>query len=246
MANIWAIVQARMGSSRLPGKVLLPLGNSSILGFMVNRLKLSKTLNGIMIATSTMIQDDSIEAECTRLDIPCVRGDESDVLSRYGKAIESCNPGFVVRLTSDCPLIDPAILDLVVQFALETKADYTGNNVNRTGLPRGTDVEVAPADVLLQARRDTTDPYDREHVMSYLYRNPKLFKCVFPTFPTHLQRPNYRLCVDTIEDYNLVTKIVANLGTPFTWKLNRIIEYLDANPEVARLNNTITQKEGYL
>jgi len=247
MSGTWGIVQARMGSTRLPGKVLMSVGRQSMLRFMITRLKRSRLLDGIVIATTTQSPDDAIIAEVEKLDwVKIVRGSESDVLSRYLMAIDEVSAKVVVRMTSDCPLMDPQLVDRIISIQRENRSDYVSTNVTRTGYPRGMDIEVSPAENLRIANREATDPYDREHVMPFLYRHPERFRCLFPMAPQWLNRPQYRLCVDEKEDLELVRTIIATLGENKKWGLEQIVAYLDENPWVAFINRRVEQKPEYL
>jgi len=247
MPGTWGIIQARMGSSRLPGKVLMSVGRKSMLGFMLTRLKRCRLLDGIVVATTTQSPDDAIIAEVRKLGwVKTVRGSESDVLSRYLLAIDEVSADVVVRMTSDCPLIDPQIVDRMIHIQQENRSDYVSTNVTRTGFPRGMDTEVTPAENLRIANREASDPYDREHVMPFIYRRPERFQCLFPMAPPRLNRPQYRLCVDEKEDLELVRNIIATLGENKKWGLEEIVAYLDENPWVVFINRRVEQKPEYL
>lgn len=247
MPGTWGIIQARMGSSRMPGKVLMSIGRQTMLRFMLTRLKRARLLDGIIVATTEKPSDDAIIAEVKKLGwVQTVRGSENDVLSRYLLAIDTVGADIVVRMTSDCPLMDPLIVDRMINIQRDNNSDFVSTNVTRTGFPRGMDIEVTPAENLRIANREATDPYDREHVMPFIYRHPERFQCLFPMAPQRLNRPQYRLCVDEKEDLELVRTIIAALGENKKWGLEQIVTYLDENPWVAFINRRVEQKPEYL
>jgi spore coat polysaccharide biosynthesis protein SpsF len=231
----------------MPGKVLMSIGRQSMLSFMLTRLKRARLLDGIVVATTEQSPDDAIVAEVEKMGwVHTVRGSENDVLSRYLLAIDEVSADVVVRMTSDCPLIDPILVDRMINIQRENRSDYVSTNVTRTGFPRGMDTEVTPAENLRIANREATDPYDREHVMPFLYRHPERFTCLFPMAPQRLNRPQYRLCVDEKEDLELVRAIIAALGENKKWGLEQIVTYLDQNPWVVFINRRVEQKPEYL
>ena len=170
-----AIVQTRMGSTRLPGKVLKDLGGDAVLARVVHRLRRAHLLNEIVIATTISPADDSIVRECERLAVQCFRGPEQDVLDRYYQTAKAFSAEAVVRVTSDCPLIDGELIDATIRTFLDQKADYSSNNIPRT-YPRGLDAEVFTFAGLERTWREAVKPYEREHVTPYFYEHPELFR----------------------------------------------------------------------
>jgi spore coat polysaccharide biosynthesis protein SpsF len=238
--RVVAIIQARTGSTRLPGKVLKDLGGVTMLGRVANRARRATTLHGVVVATSVEADDDAVVAECARLNVPTARGSESDVLERYYVAAMQHKADTVVRLTSDCPLIDPDIIDEIVGVFLGEQPDYATNTLERT-YPRGQDVEVLSIEALARAWREASEPYQREHVTPYLYQNPGLFRLRSVTAADDTSM--YRWTVDTEADLALVRAIYARLGNRDTFGWRDVLGILASEPDLASLNSHVMQKE---
>lgn len=204
------VVQARTGSTRLPGKVLQDLGGVPMLEFMLRRLA-ALDVAQVVVATSTLDRDDAVAEIADRCGVGVVRGSESDVLARFVTALDRFPAPTVVRLTADCPLTDPAIVAAVLDRHHERGADYTTNVLPRS-FPKGLDVEVVSADALRTADRDATDPDEREHVTPYLYRRPERFRLA--NLDSTLNAGDERWTVDTAEDLERVRAILAAVGDP--------------------------------
>src|SRR4051812_28949414 len=175
-ASTLCVVQARTGSSRLPGKVLADLGGRPMLRFLLDRLGgLGHHRADVVVATSTEPRDDPIAEIARDAGRPVVRGSEHDVLDRFVAALDAFPARDVVRITADCPLTDAALIDAVVAHHRAMAADYTTNTLPRT-FPKGLDVEVVNADALRSAHREATGPSEREHVMPFFYRRPERFR----------------------------------------------------------------------
>lgn len=207
-----AVIQARMGSTRLPGKILLPLGSSCSLDHMINRLRRVKDIDRIVVATSTRRADDQVAARAGTRGVDVVRGSESDVLSRFVKALKTEPEAIVLRLTADCPLVDPAIVTRAIRAfcAPGTRADYLSNALRRS-YPRGYDVEVFRAATLLEAGDRARLALEREHVTPYIYRRPKRFRIAHLMRPDPLATSEWRLTLDTPEDYALLRVLFREL-----------------------------------
>lgn len=232
-----------MSSTRLPGKVLAPIGDSTLLGYLLERVRRASELDEVVVATSTSPDDDRIAAWCAAGGTTCYRGDLEDVLERFhGAAIES-RAGIVVRLTADCPLIDPRIIDAVVKFRREHDLDYAANTVppENCTFPDGMDVEVFTATALEKAWREATLPSEREHVTFHLWHHPDRFRCGRLDLPR--DRSDYRLTVDHPEDLDLVRALVAAIGP--TAGMDEILDYLDAHPEIMNKNRGIARNAGW-
>jgi spore coat polysaccharide biosynthesis protein SpsF len=197
------IVQARMTSTRLPGKVLQPLAGEPMLTRLVDRLRRVKHADGLVIATTTNATDDPIAALCAEQGVPCHRGSEHDVLSRYADAAGLHGAEVVVRITSDCPLIDPALIDQVIAVYEEGDSDYVSNMLPPTW-PYGMAVEVFSASALTQAHAEATQAAEREHVTPFLYWHPERYRLRNVASPVDLS--HHRWTVDTPEDYALVSR----------------------------------------
>jgi spore coat polysaccharide biosynthesis protein SpsF len=172
---ILAILQARMSSTRLPGKVMADVVGAPMILRQVERLRRSGRLDGVLVATSVDPSDDGLAAMLALHDAPVHRGPLDDVLARYAGALAAHPAEIVVRLTADCPLADPEVIDATVDLLTSRDLDYAANTPAHRTYPKGLDVEVMRADALLQAAREASDPYEREHVTPYLYRHPEMF-----------------------------------------------------------------------
>ena len=174
-----AIIQARMGSTRLPGKVLKEVARKPMLEHVINSLKQAKTLNEIMVATSVNERDRPIIELSKRLGVGCFAGSEEDVLDRFLEAAEQVRADVIVRVTSDCPLIDPNTVDKIVRCHLQSNVDYTRTLIdasNSKSFPRGLDTEVFSVKVLRRVHKLANKPYEREHVTIFIYERPELFR----------------------------------------------------------------------
>jgi len=197
-----AIIQARMSSNRFPGKVLKPIWGIPMLLFMVNRVQESQQIDHIIVATSTDKTDNVIWELCIHHKIWCYRGPLNDVLDRYHGVAQIFNPAHVVRLTADCPLIDPDLIDRTIKHHLQGGYDYTWN----PGYPDGLDVEVMTFDALHICWKDAITPSDREHVCPYIRSHPDIFK--IGRYESDVDRSNVKISVDTPEDYQKVKSLV--------------------------------------
>lgn len=240
--NIVAIVQARMGSTRLPGKTLMEISGRPMLGIQLDRLQRCKLLNKIVVAIPDSREDEPIEALCRSVDTPCFRGDGDDVLKRYYDAAVAYKADVIVRLTADCPLIDPEIVDQVISFYLDNypKYDYVSNVSPRT-FPRGMDVEVFSFETLEKIAKVASAPSDREHVTLYLTKHPNAFKQGKVMRGTNASI--HRLTVDAQEDFEVVSKIFKALYPENSrFGLQEMLTYLEEHPEIEAINAHITQK----
>jgi spore coat polysaccharide biosynthesis protein SpsF len=220
--KIVAITQARMGSTRLPGKVLKIIGNQTLLELHLIRAQKSQLISELILATTTESTDDVIIGISEKMGIPTVRGSESDVLDRYYQAAKKTHADIVVRVTSDCPLIDPIVMDKVIEAHLKNGADFTSNIVNRT-YPDGMDVEVFNFPVLEKAWKEAQDPSDREHVTYYIWKNSNgnghnLFTSFDVLSGMGSDYSNIRLTVDYDEDYLKVKSLVETFGPSCGWQ----------------------------
>lgn len=230
-----AIVQARMGSSRLPGKVLMELGDGTMLACVVARLRAARTITDIVIATTTSSLDDAIVTEATRLGISIHRGSETDVLARYLGAARQSAADVVVRVTADCPLLDPRVVDAVVE-ALVPGVDYASNTHDRS-FPRGLDVEALHRDTLERIARLGTSAAAREHVTAFVMEQPELFRIV--QVRGEHDASDLRWTVDTDEDLALVRRLF-ELGAPADYR--ELVATMRADPQLAAINAHVLQK----
>ena len=239
--NIVAIVQARLGSSRLPGKVMKKICGKTVLGHDYERLKLSKYLNDIVIATTDKDEDKKIIGLCEELGINYFVGSEDDVLSRYYNCAKKYNIDLVVRITSDCPLIDSKILDEMLSFYINNKYDLVTNagaEIYRT-YPRGLDIEIFSFNLLKTSYLNANQNYEKEHVTPYIYENG--FNIYY--YKNDKNYSKYRLTLDTKEDFELINKIYYELyDNNHGFFLEDIIEVLENNPKLELINKYIKQK----
>jgi spore coat polysaccharide biosynthesis protein SpsF len=235
-----AIVQARLGSSRLPGKVIADLAGDTMLARVVGRLRQARTIDDIVIATTTSPGDDRLVCEAERLGVGVYRGSEQDVLGRYLEAARAWHAGVVVRVTSDCPLLDPWVVDEVVRALRLSTCDYASNTHTRT-FPRGLDVEAMYLETLERIGRHATSAAAHEHVTSYLMEQPGRFSV--RQVVAEDDDSDLRWTVDTDEDLELVRALYAELDLGRT-----IVPYLDVvdvvreRPQLAAINAHIAQK----
>lgn len=236
-----------MGSTRLPGKVLKIVEGKTLLGHLILRVKKAKTLDKIVIATTENPEDNVVAVEAGKLGIEVFRGSENDVLDRYYQAAKKYGDDTVVRLTGDCPLMDPAVVDEVVNFYNKNKisngVDYI-SNVRPPTYPDGIDVEVFSFKTLERAWQEAKLTSEREHVTAYIGNHPEIFKIGNVKYKKDVS--SLRLTVDNSEDLILIKKIFFALykkNGNFT--LEDILDFLDKNPEIAKINKNIMRNEGY-
>jgi spore coat polysaccharide biosynthesis protein SpsF len=237
--TIVAIVQARIGSTRLPGKVLMDLCGGTVLARVVSRLQCSRVVNRIVVATTNSDPDYAILRECHRIGISCFRGSEQDVLDRYYQAAREYNGETVVRVTADCPLIDPGIVDRTIELFFEKNADYAANDVPRT-FPRGLDVEVFTMSSLERVWQEARRPHQREHVTPYFYEHPEMFQVV--SLRGEFDCSQYRWTLDTEDDLKLLRRIYFSFQNAATFGFAEVLELMQREPELVKLNSRILQK----
>ena len=228
-----------MGSSRLPGKVLMDLGGKTVLARVINRLRRATLINEIIVATTDSVTDDAIVQECHRIEVESFRGSESDVLDRYHQAAAMTAAEGIVRITSDCPFIDPEITDDTIRSFLNLNPDYASNALQRT-FPRGLDTEIMTREALACAWREAHLPYQRAHVTPYLYENPSRFDII--AVKGNVDYSDHRWTLDTPEDLAFIRALYERLGTndDFTWREALVV--LQREPELVELNRCVMQK----
>ncbi|HEY5482448.1 MAG TPA: glycosyltransferase family protein [Propionibacteriaceae bacterium] len=240
MSRTVAIIQARTGSSRLPGKVLLALLGAPMLAHVVERTSRARLVDEVVVATTQLAADDAIAVLAKDAGWALVRGSETDLLDRYVAAARAhAADVVVVRITSDCPLIDPELVDDVVRVLATTGADYASNTLEPRTYPRGLDVEAITRAALELASAEDTNPTWREHATPYIYRHPERFRLARVASPEDTS--GHRWCVDTLEDFELVHRIYDELGNDrFGWR--EALMVVRAHPEWADLNRDVIQK----
>lgn len=237
-----AVVQARLGSSRLPGKVLREIGGRPMSALVVERLRRAALVDGVVVATSDGEVDDELAAWCVDSGIEVVRGSEDDVLARFARAASVTDADIVVRVTADCPFVDHGVIDAAIAELHRTDADYVliGND---TGLPLGINAEVIRRTALDRAAAEATEPFEREHVTPHLRNHPTRFVLRLVDPPAGLRRPHYRLTVDEPADLRMVRALVDALGTdPVEVGLAEIVDLLDRRPDLVEINAGVGQR----
>jgi spore coat polysaccharide biosynthesis protein SpsF len=236
--KVVAIIQARMGSTRLPRKVLADIEGHPMLWHVVQRTQAAKTIDEVVVATTTESADEAIVVFCREANVSCFRGSEYDVLDRYYQAAREHGAEVVIRITSDCPLIDPEIIDKTVRAFQNEKPDYASNAVIRT-YPRGLDAEVMTFQTLDRAWREARSAYQRVHVTPYIYENPELFRIV--SVQGEGDHSAYRWTVDAPEDLELVRTIYSRLGRrAFLWR--DVLSLMEREPQLVEINRLVAQK----
>jgi len=240
---IVAILQARLSSSRLPGKVMLPVQGEPMLIRQVERIARAKRIGRIIVATSATRSDDSLAELCRARNIELFRGDLDDVLDRFYHAASPLGPEYVVRLTGDCPLADPAIIDAVIDFCIAGNFDYASNALEPT-FPDGLDVEVMKFHCLRDAWVNARLPSHREHVTPYIYQHRDKFRV--GSFKQAIDLSALRWTVDETQDYQLICRIYDALypdNPAFT--SDDVMHFLRGHPELNTLNRKFQRNEGY-
>lgn len=241
--NVLAVLQARMDSTRLAGKVLAPIMGRPMLGRQLDRVTRSRLIERLVVAISDDDADDPLAAFLVSEGVGMYRGSPDDVLDRFYCAAAAHEPGTVVRLTGDCPLADPQLIDRVIEEHLAGDFDYSSNCLEPTW-PDGLDAEVLRFDALHQAWQKATLASDREHVTPYIHQRPELFR--LHSIKGEKDLSHHRWTVDEAEDLELVTRIYAAL-LPQNPEFGTadVLEFLQRNPELALLNRSYQRNEGY-
>lgn len=245
MVNVIIVTQARVGSTRLPSKILKEIGGRSLLQIHLERLKKSRYGDNLVVATTFEDGVDEIIKIADSVQVSYYQGDTDDVLGRFYNAVKDRNPDYIVRVTSDCPLIDPVLLDEVIQLAINQNLDYTTNTLVEA-YPDGQDVEVVKWTALKHAWKETTLKSDREHVTPYVRENSSFFgKNLFTSknYDSSVNHNKVRMTVDEIEDFDAIKTLVDNLGTDKNWKV--YTDFILNNPDLF-FNQKILRNEGSL
>ena len=244
--SVVVITQARSGSTRLPNKVLKEIEGKSLLQIHIDRIKKAKLVDDIYIATTDNESDNVIEELAKELQVKFYRGSEDDVLDRFYQTIKNVNPDFIVRLTSDCPLIDPKLIDEVVKEAKSQSLDYYSNGLVEN-YPDGQDIEVIKFTALEKAWKEATLQSEREHVTPYIRKNSTFFgESLFSSNNHNLDKSysHVRLTVDEDKDFEVIKLLINDLGLDKDWRTYTYY-YLN-NENINTLNKNIVRNEGYL
>ncbi|MBI3544754.1 MAG: glycosyltransferase family protein [Deltaproteobacteria bacterium] len=237
------VVQARMTSTRLPGKVLKPVCGKPLLEIELERLRRSKRAQEVVVATTGQAADDPVVELCKRLSVPFFRGSEDDVLSRFYETAKKYGLDVIARTTADCPVIDPAVIDLAFETFLEVpgRYDYVSNTLKRT-YPRGLDVEVFSFKALEEAAREAKETVQREHVTPFIHRQPGRYKQGMVLNPLG-DLSHHRWTVDVTEDFDLISRMIEALYPKKPdFSFADMLALLEQHPDWSLLNKNIEQK----
>ena len=233
------IVQARMNSTRLPGKILKKIMGKPLLEYQIQRLKRVRNADDVVIATTVNKADDLIVDLCKNLGCKFFRGSENDVLLRYVESAKKFNADLIVRINSDCPLIDPLVVERIIDYFLSDLNNYDYvSNILEVGYPIGFHTEVFSIGAIMKANNNSTNNLEREHVTPYIYRNPNLFNLASITLDHDLSE--YRLTVDYPEDFLLIKNVIEVLyPIKPNFDMDDIILFLEEHPDIKNINKGI-------
>jgi spore coat polysaccharide biosynthesis protein SpsF len=236
-----AIIQAHMGSSRLPGKVMLDLGGRPVLRRVVDRARAVPGVDEVVVACATLPQDDVLEAACREWGVPVFRGSDGDVLERFRGAAEAFHADACVRITSDCPLLDPGVSGEIVRRFREADppVDYASNKIPQS-FPRGLDTEVFTRAALERAAADATEAYERAHVTIHLYEHPERYRLLGVT--SDVDRAEWRWTLDTADDLRFLREVYARLGPGDGFAWTDVVALLQREPDLLEINRHVVQK----
>lgn len=243
--KILGITQARLGSTRLPEKILKKINGESLLEMHLKRIKQSKLITKLKVATTNEPGAEKIVQVCRKLKIEVYKGSVNNVLERFYQTALPEKPDWIVRLTSDCPLIDPVEIDKVIQYALDRDLDYASNTLKPT-FPDGIDVEVFKYSALKQALKEAKIKSEMEHVTPYIWKNSSFMggKVFFSDCVMNPKDYSYvRLTVDNLEDFTVIEKLIEIVGSDKPWL--DYVRVLESNPEITKLNRDFERNEGY-
>lgn len=244
--KILAVTQARIGSTRLSNKILLKVNNKSLLEIHLERILKSKNITKLLVATTNELHVEKITKICEKLDVTYYKGSTNNVLDRFYNASKTENPDWVVRLTSDCPLIDPELIDKVIDYVVNQDVDY-GSNILIEKFPDGQDIEVFKFSALEKAWNEAKLMSDKEHVTTFIrnnsdFNNKKMFKAV-NYFAKKFDYSKIRMTVDNIEDFDLIKTLILKLGTDKSWL--DYTNYIVKN-NLEKTNSNIKRNEGLI
>ena len=247
--KIVAIIQARMGSTRLPDKVLLPVLGKPLLGWMLGRVAKCSEIDDIIVATTTDPRDNNIVHFAQSIGCKTYRGSEDDVLDRYYQAASLVSADVIIRITADCPLLDPQVLDQMIRYFTSEELDFLSNSEPLpSSWPDGMDVSIVNFDSLQLAWKQAVKPSEREHVTFYFWNNPSLFKCKRIEHEPNWSK--YRVTIDYQEDFDLIKAIIEHFDNSGHAGINDvlmkdIVNFLNENPALYNLNEKYTRGMGW-
>lgn len=239
--KIVALILVRMDSTRLPGKAMIEIAGKPMLGHIITRVQLAELVDEVVVCTSRNENNNVIEQYCSDINVSCFRGDESDVSARMLDALLYHQATIGVTIFGDCPLVDPNIIDQVVKTYLATDYDFVGNDL-KTTYPPGMEAEAFSVEVFSKAISCTSDISIREHGTLVLRGAPEKYKLHNIEAPAHLNRPELEIEVDEAIDINVVEPVIRRLGTGRDVDLSLIIDFLDENPELIDINQSVSRR----
>lgn len=243
--KILAITQARLSSSRLPEKILKKVGDNTLLEIHLNRILRSKLISKLIVATTNEPGIEKVEVIAEKLNVTIYKGSVDNVLKRFYEAALPFNPDLIVRLTSDCPLIDPEVIDEMIECAINSNHDYVSNTMEPT-YPDGIDVEVFKFEALKRAFNEAKLNSEKEHVTPYIWKNSTFMgesKFTSKCIKNKVDYSKIRLTVDTIEDFDLIQKLINIIGPDSAWI--DYVKVLENSPQLLSINNKFKRNEGY-
>ena len=250
---IVCIIQARMGSTRLPGKVMMRIREKPLLHYVINQVNQSKKLDNVIIATTTLAEDTQIVNYVNSLQENSFRGDAENVLNRYYECAKEYNADIIVRITADCPLIDPQIIDKCISKFQNSDFDYLSNTIKKendmwdyyhNGFPIGIALEVFTFNALKKAKNEAKKPSEKEHVSPYIVNNSNLFK--LGNIENDENQSDIRLTVDHQIDFDLIQIIIEHFKEYEYFSMEQLVSFLNKNPQLKQMNSNISHYEGYL
>jgi spore coat polysaccharide biosynthesis protein SpsF len=243
--KIVASIEARMGSTRLPGKMLEMINGHTVLGLLIHRLRQAKKIDDIIVATTINPLDDELEEWCKVNNVACYRGDEDDVLRRVVESHKQVESDLIVEITGDCPLTDPEIIDLGIDTYLSHDADVVTNCGNILTWPMGIYVQVFSYELLSHVEKTINDPVVREHVSLYFYEHTDVYNIINIIAPVRWESPNYRFQLDYPEDLKFIRKICDLLEPDYgiNFGIEEIMSLIKKNPYLIDININCIEKE---
>ena len=242
--KVAAIIEARMNSSRLYGKVLMKVKNKPLLLHLVNRIRKVKKIDKIIVATTTNPKDEDIVKFCKKNNLLFYRGSENNVMERVMHSAKNFKVGVIVGITGDCPIIDYKLISLCLNIYLNNQADYV-SNANLRSYPDGMDVQVYSSQALRKSYRMTKNKEDREHVTLHIRKNPKIFKIINIVSPQNILFPKLALTLDYYEDFKLVKKIIEHFEKKknYYFSCEDIVELIKKNKKLLSINDNLKRNE---
>ena len=236
------MIQARTGSNRLHGKVLELIENKPMIWHVINRVKRISNVKQIILITTKKEEDKKLQNIAKELDILNFQGDENDVLNRHYQCALEFKAGPIIRITGDCPLVDPSLVDSILEFFLAHEYDYVSNTINPT-FPDGLDTEIFSFKTLEKCAKNADLPSEREHVTSYIINHPNEFKIFNYENQTNLS--SLRWTVDKELDLDFVRKVYDKMSPSLDFSSNEVLKMLDQNPDLSNINKGIQRNEGW-